>query len=90
MEQFVSCRRKRRLPEEHAVTVSQINGETMVCQMATDSCVKDLKHEILRSLELDFTKYACDLVSGCMTLTDEDSLVTDMKLGTIRRAREVR
>jgi len=77
------------MTEEHFVTVSQFNGETMVCQMATDSCVKDLKHEILRSLELDFSKYACDLVCGCMALTDEDSLVSDMKLGTIRRAREV-
>ena len=77
------------MPEEYFVTVTQLNGETMVCQMATDNCVKDLKNEILRSLGLDFSKYACDLVCGCMALTDEDSLVRDVQLGTLRRAREV-
>ena len=77
------------MSKEYFVTVSQLNGETMVCQMATDSCVKDLKVEILRSLELDLSKYACDLVCGCMALTDEDSLVSDVKLGTVRGAREV-
>jgi len=69
------------MSKEYFVTVSQLNGKTMVCQMATDSCVKDLKVEILRSLELDLSKYACDLVCGCMALTDEDSLVSDVKLG---------
>lgn len=89
MEEFVSCRCKRGMSQGYFVTVAQLNGETMVCQMTTDSCVKDLKIEILRSLELDFSQYACDLVCGCMALTDEDSLVSDVKLGIVRGAREV-
>ena len=63
------------MSEEYSVTVSQLNGNTIVCQIATDSCLKDLKVEILRSLELDFSKYACDLVCRDVALTDEDSLV---------------
>ena len=63
------------------MTVTRPNGATMECQMTIDSCVKDLKVEILRMVDLDVSKYSCDLACGCMAVTDEDSLVSDMNLG---------